>query len=80
MELHVPDHPSLTTGALSPLKYQPRPPGWRNWQTRMVEGHVGFGPCGFKSRPRHFFYPEGRPGGRPDGTLLVDTRVRGKRR
>ncbi len=28
-------------------------PGWRNWQTRMVEGHVGLIPCGFKSRPRH---------------------------
>ncbi len=30
-------------------------PGWRNWQTRMVEGHVGAIPCGFKSRPRHSF-------------------------
>ena len=31
-------------------------PRWRNWQTRWLEGPVGFtDPCGFKSRPRHHF-------------------------
>ena len=26
-------------------------PGWRNWQTRMVEGHVSAMRCEFESRP-----------------------------
>ena len=31
----------------------PDGPRWRNWQTRMVEGHVGATLYEFKSRPRH---------------------------
>jgi hypothetical protein len=31
-------------------------PKWRNWQTRYVQGVVGFGPCGFKSHLRHSIF------------------------
>ena len=30
-----------------------RRPGWRNWQTQGTQNPPGFGPCGFKSHPRH---------------------------
>ena len=33
-------------------------PKWRNWQTRYVQGVVGFGPCGFDSHLRHKNNPE----------------------
>jgi hypothetical protein len=31
-------------------------PRWRNWQTRQLEGLVGFGSWRFKSSPGHFFF------------------------
>lgn len=34
-------------------RYRSDTPGWRNWQTRTVEGRVGEIPWGFKSPSRH---------------------------